>query len=214
MMQTEQRAMELEAELALAHDALQDWRTLTANMSSSTSEDSWRWVHAAEEEARNRQEAVLRSLINFMHTKQEQMDHQKHRLSRRGSSDGGSTSAGMTSAATTGSSPFGRRRSIAPEDMMSRRKANYDYPEFRGKTFEKMDEGGGSGDEGKDLEEDDDDTMSPEEEKRQEAKLRQVEQLVRRMSLHLEETVNVSAPRVAPTMQDVSTSSKMRPFRR
>jgi len=202
MMQTEQRAIELEAELALAHDALQDWRTLTANMSTSTSEDSWRWVHAAEEEARNRQEAVLRSLINFMHTKQEQMDHQKQRLGRRGSSD-----ASGGSASPSASSPFGRRLSIAPEDMMGRSKraeVPFEHKEFKGKTFEKEEE----------VLDDEDDTMSEEEEKRQEAKLRQVELLVRRMSQHLEETVNVSAPRVAPTSQDVKSSSRMQPIRR
>jgi len=204
-MQTEQRAIELEAELALAHDALQDWRTLTANMSTSTSEDSWRWVHAAEEEARNRQEAVLRSLINFMHTKQEQMNllHQQRALGRRGSSD---SSGGSTS--TSAGSPFGRRMSLAPEDMMRRgnrtQETPFEYKEFKGKRLEKEDEG---------LEEEDD-TMSEEEERRQEAKLRQVELLVRRMSQHLEETVNVSAPRVAPTSQDVKTSSKMQPIRR
>jgi hypothetical protein len=206
-MQTEQRAMELEAELALAHDALQDWRTLTANMSTSTSEDSWRWVHAAEEEARNRQEAVLRSLINFMHTKQEQMNqhHQKQsRLGRRGSSDS-STGGSMSSAV---SSPFGRRMSIAPEDMMGRSKRTespYELKEFPVKTFEKEEEI---------VPDEEDDTMSEEEEKRQEAKLRQVELLVRRMSQHLEETVNVSAPRVAPTSQDVKSSSRMQPIRR
>jgi len=206
-MQTEQRAMELEAELALAHDALQDWRTLTANMSTSTSEDSWRWVHAAEEEARNRQEAVLRSLINFMHTKQEQMNqhHQKQsRLGRRGSSDS-STGGSMSSAV---SSPFGRRMSIAPEDMMGRSKRTespYELKEFPTKTFEKEEEI---------VPDEEDDTMSEEEEKRQEAKLRQVELLVRRMSQHLEETVNVSAPRVAPTSQDVKSSSRMQPIRR
>jgi len=202
MMQTEQRAIELEAELALAHDALQDWRTLTANMSTSTSEDSWRWVHAAEEEARNRQEAVLRSLINFMHTKQEQMDHQKQRLGRRGSSD-----ASGGSVSPSASSPFGRRLSIAPEDMMGRSKRSetpFEHKEFKGKTFEKEEE----------VLDDEDDTMSEEEEKRQEAKLRQVELLVRRMSQHLEETVNVSAPRVAPTSQDVKSSSRMQPIRR
>lgn len=206
-MQTEQRAMELEAELALAHDALQDWRTLTSNMSStSTSEDSWRWVHAAEEEARNRQEAVLRSLINFMHTKQEQMNqhHQKQsRLGRRGSSD---ASGGSVSSAV--SSPFGRRMSIAPEDMMGRSKRTespYELKEFPAKTFEKEEEI---------VPDEEDDTMSEEEEKRQEAKLRQVELLVRRMSQHLEETVNVSAPRVAPTSQDVKSSSRMQPIRR
>jgi len=201
-MQTEQRAIELEAELALAHDALQDWRTLTANMSTSTSEDSWRWVHAAEEEARNRQEAVLRSLINFMHTKQEQMDHQKQRLGRRGSSD-----ASGGSVSPSASSPFGRRLSIAPEDMMGRSKRSetpFEHKEFKGKTFEKEEE----------VLDDEDDTMSEEEEKRQEAKLRQVELLVRRMSQHLEETVNVSAPRVAPTSQDVKSSSRMQPIRR
>jgi len=206
-MQTEQRAIELEAELALAHDALQDWRTLTANMSTSTSEDSWRWVHAAEEEARNRQEAVLRSLINFMHTKQEQMNqhHQRQqaRFGRRGSSD---ASGGATGSAAS-ASPFGRRMSIAPEEMMGTSKRNqspYERKEFT-KTFEKEDE--------IPLDEEDD-TMSEEEEKRQEAKLRQVELLVRRMSQHLEETVNVSAPRVAPTSQDVKSSSRMQPIRR
>lgn len=206
-MQTEQRAIELEAELALAHDALQDWRTLTANMSTSTSEDSWRWVHAAEEEARNRQEAVLRSLINFMHTKQEQMNlhHQRQqaRFGRRGSSD---SSGGATSSAAS-ASPFGRRMSIAPEEMMGTSKRNqspYERKEFT-KTFEKEDEI---------PVDEEDDTMSEEEEKRQEAKLRQVELLVRRMSQHLEETVNVSAPRVAPTSQDVKSSSRMQPFRR
>jgi hypothetical protein len=206
-MQTEQRAIELEAELALAHDALQDWRTLTANMSTSTSEDSWRWVHAAEEEARNRQEAVLRSLINFMHTKQEQMNqhHQRQqaRFGRRGSSD----ALGGATGSAASASPFGRRMSIAPEEMMGTSKRNqspYERKEFT-KTFEKEDE--------IPLDEEDD-TMSEEEEKRQEAKLRQVELLVRRMSQHLEETVNVSAPRVAPTSQDVKSSSRMQPIRR
>jgi len=64
------------------------------------------------------------------------------------------------------------------------------------------------------LDDEEDDTMTEEEEKRNEAKLRQVEQLVRRMSVHLEETVNISAPRVKPTEQDVKTSSRMVPLRR
>jgi hypothetical protein len=198
-MQTEQRAMELEAELALAHDALEDWRTITSDMSTATNDDSWRWVHAAEEKARSRQEAVLRSLISFMHTKQAQMQH--HR-GRRGSSG---------SAATSAASPFARRLSIAPEDMMGRSKGNKEFsdhtPRKEFKEFEKE-----QGDEICDS--DEDDTMSEEEEKRKEEKLRQVELLVRRMSIHLEETVNVSAPRVAPTPQDVKTSSRMNPIRR
>ena len=85
-----------------------------------------------------------------------------------------------------------------------RNQSPYERKEFT-KTFEKEDE--------IPLDEEDD-TMSEEEEKRQEAKLRQVELLVRRMSQHLEETVNVSAPRVAPTSQDVKSSSRMQPIRR
>jgi len=198
-MQTADRAVELETELALAHDALQDWRTLSSEMSNSADDDSWRWVQAAEEKARSRQEAVLRSLISYMHTKQAQMEH--HR-GRRGSSDGGRPTA-------VPPSPSGRRLSIAPEDMMGRSKS---YKEYSGpyqprKVFQEPEKT-------KEILDEEDDTMSEEEEKRNEAKLRQVEQLVRRMSVHLEETVNISAPRVKPTEQDVKTSSRMVQLRR
>jgi len=201
-METEQRALEIERELALAHDALQDWRTVTSEMSSSSTddEDSWRWVQAAEEQARSRQEAVLRSLINFMHVKQEQIQHNR---GRRGSSDGSTSSSSPKQMMAAG-----RRKSIAPEDMMGRGSGyRKEFPAQKDLKETKKDKGVEQVDS-------EDDTMSEEEEKRNEAKLRQVELLVRRMSVHLEETVNVSAPRVKPTPQDVKTSSRMVPLRR
>jgi hypothetical protein len=202
-METEQRALEIERELALAHDALQDWRSVTSEMSSSSTddEDSWRWVQAAEEQARSRQEAVLRSLINFMHVKQEQIQHNR---GRRGSSDGSTSTSSPKQMMAAG-----RRKSIAPEDMMGRGSGyRKQFPDAQKDLKERKKD--------KEVEQVDseDDTMSEEEEKRNEAKLRQVELLVRRMSVHLEETVNVSAPRVKPTAQDVKTSSRMVPLRR
>jgi hypothetical protein len=158
---------------------LASWNEVERTMANASAVEGWRGAWGqAEEEARNKQEEVLRSMIDFLQTKQQQMMNMKigqHKISERRMSISGC-------GEDTKKFPSSGDEHLLKEEPI--------------------------------FEEEEEEVELTEEERAKIEQLQKVELLVRRMSAQYEETVNTSAPRVAPTKQDVKASSRMKPLRR